>query len=166
MLMVIERGRSSKQVCRWTTRGFFNTRGLDQWSWSTGPAWGCQYLTWLWAFLLNEEGAVHRWVRHVQQDDIGQQVASEGWLIGRAAVVHIWWAPIAYLQKVQSLLQLLVKTDSEETSCARTVGNHTSTFSQNISIQSHRVDGNRLAKNTFGPEWPVLWWEFEPQMQM
>ena len=47
MPMVIERGRSSKQVCGWTTRGFFNTRLLDQWSWSTGPAWGCQYWTWL-----------------------------------------------------------------------------------------------------------------------
>ena len=30
MPMVIERGRSSKQVCGWTTRGFFNTRLLDQ----------------------------------------------------------------------------------------------------------------------------------------
>ena len=30
MPMVIERGRSSKQACGWTTRGFFNTRLLDQ----------------------------------------------------------------------------------------------------------------------------------------
>ena len=91
MLMVIERGRSSKQVWRLagqqegsSTQGvLINDHGrlVQREAANTGLDWTLGFLT--------QRGRSSTQVWPGQQDDIGQQVASEGWLIGRAAVVHI-----------------------------------------------------------------------------
>ena len=122
------RRRTTSRGAAWTTG--WQTWGLltnDQWPWSIGPAWGCQYLTL--SFLVGKEW--YMYIQQVwpgQQDDNVEQKASEGLVQSQSCSKYLFLGSYSYLPKqssvIQSLLQLS-KADSEETSRVRMVCKHT-----------------------------------------